>query len=690
MANRLAGETSPYLLQHASNPVDWYPWGEEALERARELDRPILLSVGYAACHWCHVMAHESFEDEAIARFMNEHFVNVKVDREERPDLDRIYQSVCQLVTGQGGWPLTVILTPEARPFYVGTYFPPEPRWGRPGLFQVLAAVSEAWTFRRDEVEQVARSFASAFAEAQALPPSPGALPDSPLARAAKALAREFDTRRGGFGGAPKFPNPVRLTLFLRAHEAGAGTEYLAMAERALTAMAQGGIHDQLGGGFHRYSVDADWRVPHFEKMLSDNALLAGLYAEAFLLTGQDRYRAVAETTLAYLDRELALACGGLASSQDADSEGEEGRYYTFTRSEVLAAVGEDGDLLCRALGVDPGVPGPGGRSVLFEAADPWQLAEELGEDPSEVGARIEAGRARLFRARAERVAPARDGKVVAAWNALAVSARVQGARALGSPALERSARELMDFLLAHHVDGDGRVWRLGRAGRTRVPGFLDDHAFVAAALADLYTLTLEPRYLTRALEVARTILARFTDPAGGPPFMTDGSQPLLERPRDLVDEATPSGTGVALETLLRLDPLTSADLAGPAVAVLERLQPLMDASPFMTASIILAADRARRGNVEVTLRARSGDPTLGHWHRRLVARHLPRLVLHAPGAPEDAPMAARPAAPAGEAAAWVCAHGTCSPPLSRWVDIEARLADASTRSAGGVMADVE
>ena len=475
VVNRLADETSPYLLQHADNPVDWYPWGEEALGRARDEDRPILLSIGYAACHWCHVMEHESFEDVATAALMNEHFVNVKVDREERPDLDAVYMEAVVALSGHGGWPMTVFLTPAGEPFYGGTYYPPEPRHGMPSFRQLLDSIAEAWRDRRDDVSRAAAQLVEAVRHSAELRPSNDPLTDSVLAAAEHNLAATFEPAYGGWGRAPKFPNAPALEFLLRRD----GDAARAMVVKTLDEMAAGGMYDLLGGGFHRYSVDERWLVPHFEKMLYDNALLAAAYLHGWLVTGTDRYREVAGATVEYMLRELLLPEGGLASAQDADTDGVEGLTFTWTEEEGVP------DRLLE--------PFEHGRSII---------RGELDEET----------RARLFAVREQRPKPLRDDKAIASWNGLALAALAEAGRRLGRPDWIEAARRLGDFLLGPLSGADGRLRRSFRDGRTSGEGYLDDYANVAHGLLELHVATGELRWLREANRLARLAVELFAD----------------------------------------------------------------------------------------------------------------------------------------------------------------------------------
>ncbi len=643
MANHLAAERSPYLLQHAGNPVDWYPWGPEALGRARAEDRPVLLSIGYAACHWCHVMAHECFEDPAIAAQMNAGFVNVKVDREERPDLDAIYQTVCQMTGRGGGWPLTIFLTPELRPFFVGTYFPPEPRHGLPALPQVLAAVRQAWEDRRAEVERVAAQWTEALAQAEDLGGGASAPPSiiaNSTAEAGKRLLANADPAHGGFGRAPKFPTPEGLELLLRA-----GGEPRAHALLTLVRMAEGGIYDQLGGGFHRYSVDEAWRVPHFEKMLYDNALLPPLYLAAYQLTQEGLFARVARETCAFLLRELAAPDGGFYGTLDADSEGGEGSFYVWTAEEMRAAGGEEA---LRRFGVTPEGNFEGGATVL----------RAVEEAPDEL-------KRRLLAVRGLRSRPARDEKILTGWNGLAIGALAQAGRILGEDAFTEAATRAAAFLRAGLAAGeDGLLHVHGRP----IAGFLQDYAYLTGGLIDLYEATFDGTWMRWAMALARGAVARFE--SDGAFYQTEaGLSDLIHRPRDLLDAGTPSGESAMVRALLRLAPWTGDDAT--ARKILDARLAAAAAQPWGQASLLCAADFAP---LEVAL---AGQPP-AEWLRRLAARYLPNLVLSRidPAWPEPVPPLWEGKAPSvgGRPRAWVCRDFTCSLPLTSWDEVAAAL----------------
>ncbi|MDQ3950929.1 MAG: thioredoxin domain-containing protein, partial [Gemmatimonadota bacterium] len=567
MANRLANETSPYLQQHAENPVDWHPWGEEAFERARREDKPVLLSVGYAACHWCHVMAHESFEDEATARVMNERFVNVKVDREERPDVDGIYMQAVQAMTGHGGWPMTVFLTPDGAPFYGGTYFPPDDRRGMPSFTRVLEAVSDAYRERRADVVRSAESMRQLYDVAVERTRSTGSLSPLLLERAFRGLARAHDVRNGGFGGAPKFPQAMALD-FVLAHWAHTGeASPLEIAQQSFLKMARGGIYDQVGGGFHRYAVDVTWLTPHFEKMLYDNALLVRLGVHLWQATKNDDVRRVTEETLTWVAREMTSAGGGFYSSLDADSEGEEGKFYVWDEGELDRLLGDDAPIAKSYWGVtrDGNFEG---KNILHVAEDPRVVAARRDVTLGDVAETIERAKRLLYTERAKRVWPGRDEKIIASWNGLMLRGLAEAARAFGVEEYRELALRNGEFLFREMVRDRGqaeglRVMRSSKGGEARIGGFLEDHAALGLGALALYELTFDRGWLDRARALATSVIRWFWDDEAGAFYDTPHDhERLITRPRDVTDNATPSGTSLATELLLRLaELLRDADM---------------------------------------------------------------------------------------------------------------------------------
>jgi uncharacterized protein YyaL (SSP411 family) len=623
--NRLAGETSPYLLQHAGNPVAWFPWGEEALTRARGEDKPILLSIGYAACHWCHVMEHESFEDTATAAVMNEHFVSVKVDREERPDLDAVYMEAVVAMSGHGGWPMTVFLTPAGEPFYGGTYYPPEPRHGMPSFRQVLAAIAEAWRDRRDDVARSAAQLVEAVRQSASLRPSLEPLTDELLSGAARTLGTTFEPAFGGWGRAPKFPNaPVLEFLLRRGDEAG-----LAMAVKTLDEMASGGMYDLLGGGFHRYSVDDRWLVPHFEKMLYDNAQLAPAYLHAWLVTGNDRYCAIAEATIEYLLHDLLLPEGGFASAQDADTDGVEGLTFTWTQEE-----GVPGELL---------EPFEHGRSII---------RGELDEDL----------RKRLFEEREQRPKPLRDDKAIASWNGLALAALAEAGRRLERPDWIDAARRLGEFLLGPLSDDGGRLRRSYREGRTSGAGYLDDYANVAHGLLELHVATGEPRWLHEAHRLARLAIELFADEEHGGFFLSpaDGER-LVARTKELDDHPLPSGNSMLAHVLLRLSRIYGDDdLERQAVSVLRLVRPALERAAASFGWALCALDLHLSAPRELAI----VGPVDSDVARASLRRWQPTTVV-AVGPDEEVPLLAGKTLVGGEPAVYVCERFACQAPVT-------------------------
>ncbi|MEO8624835.1 MAG: thioredoxin domain-containing protein, partial [bacterium] len=570
MANKLAHETSPYLLQHAHNPVDWNPWGETALARSRDEDKPILLSIGYAACHWCHVMERESFEDEAVAALMNEHFVCIKVDREERPDLDAIYMQATQAMTGHGGWPMTVFLTPAGEPFFAGTYYPPDDRHGMPSFRRVLLGVADAWHSRKDSVTRTAAQMRELYAASTERTRATGTLAPELFDRATDALRRRYEPKFGGFDGAPKFPPTMALDFALRQWARTGDDELLSIVTHTFLQMARGGIYDQVGGGFSRYSVDAYWLVPHFEKMLYDNALLVRLGAHLWQATGDAEVHRVTNQTLAWIAREMTSPEGGFYSSLDADSEGHEGRYYVWDVGEFDALLGEDASLL-RAYWVVTPHGNFEGRNILNVPHEPAQFAGAHGVTLPELRTAIDRAERILYDARERRVRPARDEKILAGWNGLMLRGVAEAARVFDDADLGAMALRNGEFLFRELVR-DGRVLRSYKDGVAKIPGFLEDHASLGLGAIALYNLTFDRTWLDRARTLGDAILERFWDDATQAFFDTaaDGEQ-LVTRPRDVTDNAMPSGTSLAIELMLILgDLFADSRYTIPATHMLE------------------------------------------------------------------------------------------------------------------------
>ena len=653
MANRLAAATSPYLLQHADNPVDWYEWGDEAFAEARRRDVPVFLSIGYAACHWCHVMAHESFEDDGTAGYLNEHFVPVKVDREERPDLDAIYMEATQAMTGHGGWPMSCVLTPDGVPFFCGTYYPPTPRMGMPSFRQVLEAVVAAWQGRRHEIDRISADVAEHLRGTRELP---GGSSLDVGGLAVVALAKSFDERYAGFGPAPKFP-PSMVCEFLLRHAARTGdADALRMAERTLEAMARGGMYDQVGGGFARYSVDERWDVPHFEKMLYDNALLLQTYLHWHRQTGAVLGERVARETADFLLRELLTAEGGFASALDADSEGEEGRFYVWSPQSLREALGDDdGAYAAEVFGVTDGGNFEHGTSTLRLDADP--------DDPD----RFADVRRRLLAAREQRVRPARDDKVVAAWNGLAIAALAEAAVILDEPRYLDAARRAAELLLTVHVV-DGRLRRVSRDGAVGSPaGVLDDYACVGDGLLVVFGATGEAAYLAAATSLMEAVLRHFPDGAGGFYDTADDAEALLKRPQDPADNASPSGQSMALTALVTLAGVTGDQRYSEAAdALARRLAGLGERAPRFAGQVLSALEALADGPRQVAIVGPEDDP--GRAALLRAAYRLPHpgvVVAVGNGSEPTVPLLEHRPLVDGKATAYACHAFVCELPVT-------------------------
>ncbi len=684
--NRLSASTSPYLLQHAHNPVDWHEWGDEALAKAKAENKPIFLSIGYAACHWCHVMAHESFEDESVAAIMNENFVNIKVDREQRPDLDSIYMAATTSLTGSGGWPMSVFLTPELKPFYAGTYFPPVPRYNMPSFRDLLSSIARAWQEERGEVERISAQVSEHLQRQSAWQDTGMTFTQDLLDGAVKYLHESYDYGFGGWGQAPKFPQAMTIEFLLRRSVLpspagrGAGGE---IALHALQTMARGGMYDVVGGGFSRYSTDNLWRVPHFEKMLYDNAQLARAYLHAWQLTGEPFYRRVVEETLGFVMRELTSPEGGFYSSLDADSEGEEGKFYVWTQDEIRTVLGAEAEFFEAAYGIHL-VGNWEGKTILQRSLDDATLASLFGLTPAAVSNRLAGCHARLLAVRASRVRPGTDDKVLTGWNGLMLSAFAEAARVLGehtvkgvegehpgSPLYLNLAVRNADFLLTA-LRPEGRLRRAWRAGKTSAEVFLEDYAALINGLLELYQTDFDVRWFSAALELADEMIARFTDADGGffdTPAGADGDPPLLYRPKDLQDNATPSGSSLAAEALLRLAAFTDrADYRALAERSFTPVAELALRYPTSFARWLSAADFAL---AEVKQVAILGNPSARATQALLKearAAYRPNMIVAASPVPppEGAPalLAGRPLLK-GKPAAYVCTGFVCNAPVT-------------------------
>ncbi|MCJ7511778.1 MAG: thioredoxin domain-containing protein [Anaerolineales bacterium] len=677
MPNRLRSESSPYLQQHADNPVEWWPWSDEALAFARAHDRPIFLSIGYAACHWCHVMAHESFEDPATAWLLNQDFVPIKVDREERPDLDAIYMQAVVAMTGQGGWPLSAFLTPAGEPFFAGTYFPPEPRHNLPAFRQVLQAMAQAWRSDRSRLQATAQRVLEHLTQAPAGGEADAGLDTDLLSTASRGLFETYDWTHGGWGGAPKFPQASAIELLLRLHVRNHDRLPLDMAVDCLQRMAHGGLYDQLGGGFHRYSVDAAWQVPHFEKMLYDNALLARAYLHAWQLTGDEELLQVSRSTLDYLLREMADSVGGFYSSEDADSEGEEGRFYLWAIPEIRQLLEPSGlsDFAQAAYGTTEGGNFEG-RNILHLPLAPTRLADRLGLGLTEFGVMLKQVNGVLFQARQHRRRPGRDEKVLTDWNGLLLATLADAARALQDSTYLAAAQKLAGFLL-FSWEQRGRLHHAWRDGRPKVPAFLKDFAALGSGLLTLYQADFDNRWYSAALDCAEQILRTFEDPAGGFYDVPADEHGLLFRPMELQDSPSPSGGALAASLLLQLATLADDQrLERAAERAIARMQPLGRQHPGAFAAWLAALDYACGPRWQLALLGRTGFPDLQALMATAAAGFHPRLLTA--GAPQY-----RPEGPAlllnrgpinGQAAAYLCQDYHCDLPTTDPAELRAQL----------------
>jgi hypothetical protein len=690
--NHLAREKSPYLLQHLYNPVDWYPWGEPAFEKARREGKPIFLSIGYSTCHWCHVMERESFENDAVARLLNDWFVAIKVDREERPDVDRLYMTAAQAMGLGGGWPLNMFLTPGLEPFYGGTYFPPDSAFGRPGLMQVLASVHQAWTTRRAEIEQQGQVVIAALDTLSA--PGEGIADRAVLLdRAAEYLARAADHEHGGFGGAPKFPSTVNLAFLLRrwAHDPSDPRGLLELVTRQLDAMRAGGIHDHLGGGFHRYATDANWLVPHFEKMLYDQAQLAWSYLEGYQVTGKPEYAAAAAGIFAYVERDLTVPEGAFDSAEDADSEGREGRFYVWTPREIEAALPQpDAAWFEYRYGVSTGGNFEHGTTILHEAHTIEETARHAGAEPAMVAERLERARAILLDVRSKRVRPHRDDKVLTAWNGLMISALARGARVLGDPDLAVRAERAADFVWSKlHDERTGTLVRRWRDGEAAGAGQLDDYAYYALGLIDLYGATHDPRWLERAVLVTEAQIARFYDAKDGGFWESPAGDPALRlRMKDGFDGAEMAGNSIAAQNLIVLGRLLDRhDWLAMAEHTLGYYARRLEGGPAAMPQMLVAMDAARATARHVVIAGEAGAKDTRALAAEFDRRFLPGdllLVADArtrPGLAALAPFAAGLAPKGGHATAYVCVNHACRLPTTDPKAFAAQLDEPPTRT---------
>jgi uncharacterized protein YyaL (SSP411 family) len=687
MANHLANESSPYLLQHKDNPVDWYPWGPEALERSKREQKPIFLSIGYSACHWCHVMEHESFEDARIAEIINERFVPVKVDREERPDLDQIYMNATQMMTGRGGWPMSVFLTPELKPFYAGTYFPPTERGGMPGFDQVLGAVSEAWLHKREQVEEMAGQLSAELNRAGQAEGGRGELSTELLENAVNQLGRAFDRQWGGFGDAPKFPHAMDLQLLLRFWNRTGHPHSLQMVRATLDRMAAGGIYDHLGGGFARYSVDARWLVPHFEKMLYDNALLTMVYVEAYQATGDEQYARVARESVDYVLRDMTDPAGGFYSTEDADSEGEEGKFYVWTPEQIEEVLGEEaGATFGRVYDVsDAG--NFEGHNILNLPKTLAQSAKILGREESDLALELAESRAKLFAVRKQRVHPGKDDKVIVAWNGLMIDALARAAAAFDEPRYAEAATKAAKFVRQNLLRADGRLLHTWRHGKAKLDAYLDDYAALANGLISLFEATFDGEQITEAARLLDIVLEHFADAANGGFFYTaDDHEQLIARNKDVTDASVPSASGLAATALARLGKLTGhRKYTDAAEGALHTAAGLMQQAPTAMGQTFIALDFHIGPTYEMVVAG--GVREIDHEVLRdLQRRFLPNKVLAAAGSGEEAPallndLLAGKQSSSGEPTLYVCEGFTCQEPAVGAEQIAAKL-DPLTRRA--------
>jgi uncharacterized protein YyaL (SSP411 family) len=680
--NRLINEQSPYLRQHAHNPVDWYAWGPDALARAKSENKPIMLSIGYSACHWCHVMERESFENEAIAKLINENFVAIKVDREERPDLDQIYMDAVQMITGRGGWPLTMFLAPDGRPFFGGTYYPPEDRQGMPGFPRILMAVAHAYRDGAKEVTSNVEKLTEALGALAKYTPSAGDLKPNLAAESARGLGAHYDSINGGLGQAPKFPNTFVFSLFLRVHAADGDEAMGEMVRHTLQKMARGGIYDQIGGGFHRYSVDDRWLVPHFEKMLYDNALLARLYLDAGRALNEPEFLGVAREIFEYVIREMTSPDGGFYAAQDADSEGEEGKFFVWTPEEVERVVGPElGEIAERYFDITiegnfEGANIPHRTIEIADAARLFKIPEE------ELGSKIQEIRRKLFAAREQRVKPGRDEKILVAWNAMMIGALAEGYRAIHEPRYLEAAERAAGFIMSTMWDGRA-LTRSFKDGVARHNAYLEDYAQLAGAMLDLYEASLEAKYLAHARTLAGVILERFIDrEKGGFYFTSDDHEALITRSKAAFDGSTPSGNSAAAMALLRLHGYTGDEsYRVEAERTLRLFREFIEKQPFGFSHMLEAVDLCQRGPTEVVLVGGARSPELLEWIERLGLVYVPNLAIFVAD-PARAQAGFMPEQVRdkrqidGRVTAYVCREHTCTAPITTFKDLQKELAD--------------
>ncbi|WP_333870971.1 thioredoxin domain-containing protein [Desulforamulus putei] len=681
--NRLINEKSPYLLQHAHNPVDWYPWGQEAFDKARQEDKPIFLSVGYSTCHWCHVMERESFESEDVAEVLNKHFVPIKVDREERPDVDQIYMSVCQALTGSGGWPLTIMMTPDQRPFFAGTYFPKKASYGRPGLIEILEQIAQLWKSERHRLLEVGDQL-TRHLQREATS-SPGKLPPDILDKAYRLLERNYDTTYGGFGASPKFPTPHNLMFLLRYYQKTKQQKALTMVEETLDAMHRGGIYDHIGFGFARYSVDRKWLVPHFEKMLYDNALLALAFLETYQVTGNPRFGRVAREIFTYVLRDMTSPEGGFYSAEDADSEGVEGKFYVWQPQEVIDILGRvDGELFCRYYDITPGGNFEGSSIPNLIGQNPLQFAEELGISLEDLVEGLEKCRVRLFEEREKRIHPYKDDKILTSWNGLMIAALARGARVFRSERYREAAERAAAFIFHKLRRPDGRLLARYRAGEAAYPAYLDDYAFLVWGLLELYEATFDPGYLEKAAGLTEDMIELFLDREhGGFFFYGKDSEQLISRPKEIYDGAIPSGNSVAAVNLFRLARLTGKtrfeELAHQQLKSFARE---LERYPAGYSFFMMAAYLSQEPPLEIVLSGKREDPDLRQMIHTVQRAFLPNavMVVRYEGTDVDKlaewlPLTKDKIPVEGKATAYICKNFACREPVTDSGQLQAALA---------------
>jgi len=681
MPNRLINETSPYLLQHAHNPVDWYPWGPEAFEKAQRENKPIFLSIGYSTCHWCHVMAHESFEHPEVATLMNEVFISIKVDREERPDIDNVYMSSCQIMTGGGGWPLSIIMTPDKKPFFAATYIPREDRFGLIGMLELIPRIRELWTTQQGEALTLSHRIATALQQTSQDTPGED-LGEATLELTYEQLAQRFDEQYAGFGSAPKFPTPHNLIFLLRYWKRSGNKRALEMVEKTLQAMKRGGIYDHVGFGFHRYSTDSQWLVPHFEKMLYDQATLATAYTEAYQATGKEDYGKTAREIFTYVSRDMRAPEGGFYSAEDADSEGEEGKFYIWTRDEVRQALGnEEADFIARVFNIEKDgnfvEQGTGRRNsvnILHLRKSFGELASSLNLSQHDLHKHLEGIRQKLFAYREKRIHPMKDDKTLTDWNGLMIAALAKGAQAFDEPEYAEAARHAADFILGNMRKSDGRLLHRYRDGQAGIEANLDDYAFLVWGLIELYEAVFDLRYLKVALELTNDMLKHFWDEDGGGLYLTpDDGESLFVRNKEIRDGAIPSGNSVAMLNFLRLGRMTAtSDLEEKAAKIGRAFSTSVKQSPLAHTQLMVALDFGIGPCYEVVIAGNSEAEDTKAMFKALRANFLPSKVVLLNPIEEESPEVAQLAeftksqsSIGGKATAYVCMNYNCKLPTT-------------------------